>query len=194
MAIGTNIKRLRERHALSQAELAAIADVSDKAVSTWENGLKTPRMGAIQKIADYFGITKSELIEDSTGDCIKKYRMREGMSLIQLAEEINIDPFLLEKYEADVAVPSPRILNAMAFALRVDVPQLLGVGSGYEKTPVPVETEAKSSVTREQSDRLFDALVSAGLIVEDDLAPEDIQFLGNVSDIILNWFARKNRE
>lgn len=64
MSISKNIKLLREKYRLSQKELATIAGVSDKAVSTWERGLKEPRMGAIQKIADHFGIKKSNLIED----------------------------------------------------------------------------------------------------------------------------------
>lgn len=64
MSIGENIKRLRTEHGMSQSEFGAIAGVTDKAVSTWENGAKEPRMGAIQKIADYFNIRKSEIIED----------------------------------------------------------------------------------------------------------------------------------
>ncbi|MED1403805.1 XRE family transcriptional regulator [Bacillus mycoides] len=64
MSIGKNIKKLRDKHNLSQKELGEIAGVSDKAVSTWEKGLKEPRMGAIQKIADHFGILKSDIIED----------------------------------------------------------------------------------------------------------------------------------
>lgn len=61
--IGENIKHLRESHSMSQKELAEIAGVTDKAVSTWESGINIPRMGAIQKIADYFKIKKSEIIE-----------------------------------------------------------------------------------------------------------------------------------
>ena len=64
MSIGKNIKKLREIHNLSQKDLAEIAGVTDKAVSTWENGIKDPRMGSIQKIADHFGILKSDIIED----------------------------------------------------------------------------------------------------------------------------------
>lgn len=64
MSIATNIKELRLKHGLSQKEFAKIAGVSDKAVSTWENGTKEPRMGTIQKIADYFGLKKSDIIED----------------------------------------------------------------------------------------------------------------------------------
>ena len=64
MSIASNIRKLRLNHGLSQQELAIIAGVSDKAVSTWESGKKIPRMGAIQKMADHFGILKSDIIED----------------------------------------------------------------------------------------------------------------------------------
>lgn len=63
MAIGDNIKRLRLAHGLSQIELGQIAGVTDKAVSTWETGEKIPRMGAIERMAAYFGIMKSEIID-----------------------------------------------------------------------------------------------------------------------------------
>lgn len=65
MGISENIKLLREQYGLSQKELGQIAGVSDKAVSTWEQGIKEPRMGVIQKIADHFGIQKSNIIEDN---------------------------------------------------------------------------------------------------------------------------------
>jgi len=65
MSIGANIRRLRSEHNLSQKELAQIAGVTDKAVSTWETGKKDPRMGAIEKIASHFGIRKSAIIEDT---------------------------------------------------------------------------------------------------------------------------------
>ena len=72
MSIAENIRRLRQRHGLSQAEFGAIAGVSDKAVSTWETGAKEPRMGAIQKLADHFHISKSDIIDDEpSNDAIK---------------------------------------------------------------------------------------------------------------------------
>lgn len=64
MSIAKNIKDLRISHKLSQLEFGKIAGVSDKAVSTWESGKKIPRMGAIQRLADHFGISKSDIIED----------------------------------------------------------------------------------------------------------------------------------
>lgn len=66
MGIKENLKALRKQHNLSQQELAKIAGVSDKAISTWESGTRIPRMGAIQKMADYFGLQKSDIIEDNS--------------------------------------------------------------------------------------------------------------------------------
>lgn len=64
MGIRENIIELRKLYGITQEELAKIADVSRGAVSQWEGGFSEPRMGAIQRIADYFGIYKSNLIED----------------------------------------------------------------------------------------------------------------------------------
>ena len=63
MAIGDNIRYLRVTHGMSQPELGKIAGVSDKAVSSWETGSKTPRMGAIERIAAYFRVSKSAIID-----------------------------------------------------------------------------------------------------------------------------------
>ena len=68
MSISENIKALREKFNLTQAEFGEIAGVSDKAVSTWENGTAEPRMGAIQKIAEHFGISKASLVDDTDGE------------------------------------------------------------------------------------------------------------------------------
>ena len=66
MGIKENLKALRKQHNLFQQEMAKIAGVTDKAISTWESGTRIPRMGAIQKMADYFGLQKSDIIEDNS--------------------------------------------------------------------------------------------------------------------------------
>lgn len=63
MAISDNIKFLRDYADLSQADFGALFGVSDKAVSTWEKGTREPRMGIIQKMADKFGLRKSDIID-----------------------------------------------------------------------------------------------------------------------------------
>lgn len=64
MSIGQNIKRIRENAGMTQQQLAVVAGVTDKAVSMWELGTRAPRMGALQKISDYFHVAKSELIDE----------------------------------------------------------------------------------------------------------------------------------
>lgn len=64
MSIAENIRLLRSWKNISQEELATIAKVTDGSVSNWENGTNEPRMGAIQRIADYYNLKKSDIIED----------------------------------------------------------------------------------------------------------------------------------
>lgn len=71
MSIGNKIKYLRESKDMTQVEFGRIAGVSDKAVSTWENGSAEPRMGAVQKIADYFGVSKGWIIDDSISSSLE---------------------------------------------------------------------------------------------------------------------------
>lgn len=50
----------------TQADLMKDLGFSSSTVSNWCTGLKLPRMGKIQLLADYFGISKSDLIEDKS--------------------------------------------------------------------------------------------------------------------------------
>ena len=70
MGIRQNIIKLRELFDITQEQLADIAGVSRGAVSQWEGGFSEPRMGSIQKIADHFHISKSNIIEDDGMDYI----------------------------------------------------------------------------------------------------------------------------
>lgn len=72
MSISDNIKKIRSIYGITQKQLADIAGVTDKAVSTWELGTNEPRMGAIQRIADHFNLLKSNIIEDDGMDNIEK--------------------------------------------------------------------------------------------------------------------------
>lgn len=64
MSIGDNIKKIRSDNNLTQEEFGKIAGVSSMAVSQWENGRAVPRMGAIQRLADYFHVSKGDLIDE----------------------------------------------------------------------------------------------------------------------------------
>lgn len=63
MEIGNNIRRLRKLRGLSQEELAKELDVSRAAVTQWETGWSSPRMGMIEKLSAFFNVSKSEIID-----------------------------------------------------------------------------------------------------------------------------------
>lgn len=65
MTIGDNIRRVRTKYGLTQEEFGKVAGVSGIAVSQWENDRAVPRMGAVQSIADHFGINKGDIIDDN---------------------------------------------------------------------------------------------------------------------------------
>ena len=63
---GAVIKELREKYHLTQAELAAKLNVSDKTVSKWETAKGYPDISLLEPIAKLFGISVTELISGNT--------------------------------------------------------------------------------------------------------------------------------
>lgn len=59
-----NLSRLLESHHISQRDIAKILSVSSSTVSSWCTGQKIPRMDKIERLASYFGVLKSDLIEE----------------------------------------------------------------------------------------------------------------------------------
>jgi len=67
-SIAYNIKDLRERRGMSQDELGKLIGKTRSAISQYESGKITPRMGAIEDIAGVFGVTKDAIIDGITPD------------------------------------------------------------------------------------------------------------------------------
>lgn len=62
---GNYICKLREEKCLTQVELAKLLDVSDKAVSKWENGQAFPRIETFEKLAAKLGTTVEDIFSAS---------------------------------------------------------------------------------------------------------------------------------
>lgn len=69
-----------------QIDLVTELGVNKSTISTWCRGEKMPRMGTIQTLADYFGINKSDLIEDKRTPTANKHsgRTEEFIQLFNL--------------------------------------------------------------------------------------------------------------
>ena len=59
-----NLLRYIERSNKTQRELAKAVGVSPSTICDWKSGRAYPRMDKLQKLADFFGISKSDLVED----------------------------------------------------------------------------------------------------------------------------------
>ena len=61
--IGKFIAKCRKEKNMTQQELALKLDVSDRAISNWENGRRLPDYSIIEKLCNELDITVNELIE-----------------------------------------------------------------------------------------------------------------------------------
>ena len=73
---GAVIKELREKHHLTQSELAEKLNVSDKTISKWETAKGYPDISLLEPIAKVFGISITELL---SGHAVKNANMAANM-------------------------------------------------------------------------------------------------------------------
>lgn len=60
--VGEYLKRLRLLHGYTQSELGKKLNVSDKAISRWENGAGMPEISNLVTIADLFGVSVDDIL------------------------------------------------------------------------------------------------------------------------------------
>ncbi len=65
MEISRKIYLLRTENSLTQSELAKIAGATDKAVSSWEKGTRSPKLQYTKPICEHFGIDLNTFIDES---------------------------------------------------------------------------------------------------------------------------------
>jgi len=89
-----NLRYYLERSGKQQKELAEIVGVSAPTINDWIKGKKYPRIDKIEILADYFGILKSDLIEEKTvehRDMQKKNDVLADVTLKMLEDEELLD-------------------------------------------------------------------------------------------------------
>ena len=74
--IGATIKSLRKSKGLTQYELGAILNVSDKTISKWESGQGYPEITQFPNLAKVFGVSITELI---SGNAINNVNISANM-------------------------------------------------------------------------------------------------------------------
>lgn len=120
MGIKENIKRLRTEHDLTQLQLADAIGITRSSVTQWESGWSQPKMGNVEQLAEFFGVQKSEIIDDRSNEAFRipskaiipqaspsAYAPLRGRIHAGMAQE----PEILDKYiqlPANVAAAHPQ--------------------------------------------------------------------------------------
>lgn len=86
-----NLKKYMQLNGKTRNEVCQALGLKYTTFTDWVNGKKYPRMDKIEMLANYFGIKKSDLIEDNDS------------FLIELVEDSNKDERLIA-YERNIAI------------------------------------------------------------------------------------------
>lgn len=65
-----NLNHYMEINGKNQSDIVNDLGFNKSAVSTWCNGTRLPRMDKVEALARYFGINRSDLIEEKTTDAL----------------------------------------------------------------------------------------------------------------------------
>ncbi len=99
--LSENIRKYRLQKEMTQSQFASVFNVSEQAVSRWENGNTFPDITLLPALADYFGITIDELmgmenykdekeideIIRSVKECERKGLITESITILQKASK-----------------------------------------------------------------------------------------------------------
>ena len=90
-----NINRLMREHGIERKALAKRIGVPYSSLTDWANGRTYPRIDKIQMLADFFGVEKSELVEEHTEPA---YYIDDETA--RVAQELHDDPELRVLFDA----------------------------------------------------------------------------------------------
>ena len=116
-----NLNKYLSLYNKTQKEVADAINVSPQTFNTWCQGIALPRMGKVQRLADYFGIGKTDLIDEKSPNTLTTNDERDiTKDLDRIMAEIRKGangPLYYNGVEIDNA--SINLLqNAIEFALR----------------------------------------------------------------------------
>lgn len=106
-----NLKFYVIKSGKTQSKVASDIGVSKGTFSDWVAGRSHPRMDRVQQLAEYFGISKSNLLEDGVGSFETEYA--------SIARVVNERPLLRKLYYAIVNVSDDDLEHIILLAERL---------------------------------------------------------------------------
>ena len=112
-------KNLNEYLALfnkTQKEVADAIEVSPQTFNTWCQGIALPRMGKVQRLADYFGIGKTALIDEMPSDALTS---RDTRDIEKILNQTRDQLLSQEGLMFDGKPASPEAIESILSAMQV---------------------------------------------------------------------------
>lgn len=154
--LSDNIKKFMEQHGVERAKMADDLNVKYTTLTDWINGNTYPRIGSIEKIANYFNVEKSDLIESRPSNVIP---ITKTVKIPLLGEIACGDPILAEEnIEEYIDEPVNYLPSGNCFYLRAK-------GESMKPT-IP----NGSKVLIRQQDDVEDDEIAAVLLTDDNEA------------------------
>nr|DAX99479.1 MAG TPA: Repressor protein CI [Caudoviricetes sp.] len=124
-----NLKMYMEDKDISRTQLAEILDTPYSTLSDWVNGKKYPRIDKIELLANYFGIDKSDLIEEQINieDIPGAIPMQKGRLIPILGEIACGDPILAQENLDGYFLSDPSIIKG-DFILKAQGDSMIDAG------------------------------------------------------------------
>lgn len=91
----------------TQKEVADAIDVSPQTFNTWCQGIALPRMGKVQRLADYFGVGKTDLIDEKSDTDNTPYYLNDETR--EIAQEVFEKPELRSLFHVARDIPPERL-------------------------------------------------------------------------------------
>ncbi len=113
-----NLRAYMEMKGKTQKELAEIVGVSAPTMNDWIKAKKYPRIDKIEILADYFGILKSDLIEEKTKEHREMQKKNDVLSdiILKMNEDIELLSMVetLSKLDLEKREAVKSVLNAFS--------------------------------------------------------------------------------
>lgn len=130
------------------------------------------------------------------GERIVFYRSKKNINQKQLAQILNITPTRLNYWEKDKRQPDVAMIKSLSEALEVSPDVLIGnAPEDIEPTKKFPDPEGSGEqISMDESNRLFDALVNAGLIRDNiGFSDDDRAFLKHIFGLLDIWCRSKGQ-
>ncbi len=132
MTLGSLIRSLRMQNKMTQAQLASLVGVTDKAVSKWERGISYPDITLFPKLADILGVAVNDLFNE----CVDEGKPSRLLRIFEMSHDIRTplhiilgcadmaqmhrdDPELLARYLESIRISGEYLLRSVNRVMEV---------------------------------------------------------------------------